>query len=126
MLENLNMISKVVLVTESEVSDEEKPSTPTDETTEHNYSETPYHVFSTGKKWQLVGIVSLAGLFSPLSSNIYFPALGAIAAVGVIHFPYIQIVRRVSNSKQETHTDIALVALTVAVYMAVQGVAPSF
>jgi MFS family permease len=123
MLENLNMISKAVLVTESEVSDEEKPSTPTDETTEHTYSEPPYHVFSTGKKWQLVGIVSLAGLFSPLSSNIYFPALGAIAAVGVTHSSYIKCP---SNGKQETNTDIALVALTVTVYMAVQGVAPSF
>jgi len=45
--------------------------------------EAPYHVFTTRKKWQLVYIVSLAGLFSPLSSNIYFPALGAIAEVGI-------------------------------------------
>ncbi|KAK5651635.1 hypothetical protein OQA88_11810 [Cercophora sp. LCS_1] len=69
-------------------------------------TEPPYHVFSRRKKWQLVIIVSLAGLFSPLSSNIYFPALGAIA--------------------EETHTSIALISLTVTVYMAVQGIAPSF
>jgi hypothetical protein len=43
--------------------------------------EPQYHVFSSGRKKQLVYIVSLAGLFSPLSSNIYFPALGAIADV---------------------------------------------
>jgi len=41
----------------------------------------PYHVFTLAKKKQLVYIVSLAGLFSPLSSNIYFPALGQIATV---------------------------------------------
>jgi len=44
-------------------------------------AEKAYHVFVKRKKWQLVLIVSLAGLFSPLSSNIYFPALGAIAEV---------------------------------------------
>lgn len=43
--------------------------------------EPPYHVFTLAKKIQLVYIVSLAGLFSPLSSNIYFPALGQIATV---------------------------------------------
>ncbi|KAK3693414.1 major facilitator superfamily domain-containing protein [Podospora appendiculata] len=66
----------------------------------------PYHVFTTRQKWQLVYIVSLAGLFSPLSSNIYFPALGAIAT--------------------ELNTSISLVALTVTIYMVVQGLAPSF
>jgi hypothetical protein len=43
--------------------------------------EPPYHVFTLAKKKQLVYIVSLAGLFSPLSSNIYFPALGQITTV---------------------------------------------
>lgn len=46
-------------------------------------TETPYHVFALGKKKRLVYIVSLAGLFSPLSSNIYFPALNTIANVSV-------------------------------------------
>jgi len=45
--------------------------------------EPPYHVFSLAKKRQLVYIVSLAGLFSPLSSNIYFPALGQISKVSI-------------------------------------------
>lgn len=48
---------------------------------EKNLPEPPYHVFSRSKKKQLVYIVSLAGLFSPLSSNIYFPALGQISRV---------------------------------------------
>lgn len=42
-------------------------------------TEAPYHVFTTSKKWQLVLIVSLAGLFSSLSSNVYFPAIPDIA-----------------------------------------------
>jgi hypothetical protein len=48
---------------------------------EKNIPEPPYHVFSRSKKKQLVYIASLAGLFSPLSSNIYFPALGQISRV---------------------------------------------
>ena len=45
------------------------------------HSESPYHVFALRKKKQLAYIASFAGLFSPLSSNIYFPALDAIANV---------------------------------------------
>jgi len=62
-------------------------STSTEETTNGSPpSPSPYHVFERRKKWQLVLIVSLAGLFSPLSSNIYFPALGAIAEVFLSFF----------------------------------------
>lgn len=43
--------------------------------------EPPYHVFTLEKKRQIVYIVSAAAIFSPLSSNIYFPALGQISAV---------------------------------------------
>lgn len=41
----------------------------------------PYHVFTSGQKWRVVVLVSAAGLFSGLSSNIYFPALDLIAKV---------------------------------------------
>lgn len=41
----------------------------------------PYHVFTRSRKLQMVCIVSLAAIFSPLSSNIYFPALGTISKV---------------------------------------------
>lgn len=44
-------------------------------------SQLPYHVFSRRRKKHMVYIVSLAALFSPLSSNIYFPALGDISQV---------------------------------------------
>jgi hypothetical protein len=45
--------------------------------------EPPYHIFTLAKKKQLVYIVSAAAIFSPLSSNIYFPALGAISNVSI-------------------------------------------
>lgn len=41
-----------------------------------------YHIFNRSKKLQIVYIVSAAAIFSPLSSNIYFPALGMISKVG--------------------------------------------
>lgn len=41
----------------------------------------PHHILSRSKKKRLVYLVSLAAVFSPLSSNIYFPALTAIAEV---------------------------------------------
>jgi hypothetical protein len=64
-------------------SDGEKAWPPTNQKQQDARSEPAYHVFTTRKKWELVYIVSLAGLFSPLSSNIYFPALGDIAEVCV-------------------------------------------
>lgn len=66
----------------------------------------PFHVLHKKQKWLLVYLVSLAAMFSPLSSNIYFPAIDTIAT--------------------DLHTNTSLVALTVTVYMVVQGIAPSF
>ncbi|KAM5363422.1 hypothetical protein ACJZ2D_011989 [Fusarium nematophilum] len=41
--------------------------------------EPPHHIFGKKQKWRVIGIIGVAGLFSGLSSNIYFPALDAIA-----------------------------------------------
>lgn len=68
--------------------------------------ETLYHVFGNKRKWLLVYIVSAAGMFSPLSSNIYFPAIDTIAT--------------------DLHASSSLIALTITIYMVVQGIAPSF
>ncbi|KAL4940474.1 hypothetical protein BDV06DRAFT_224047 [Aspergillus oleicola] len=65
----------------------------------------PYHILTTNQKWNLVIFVSLAACFSPLSSNIYFPALNTISS--------------------DLHVDAILVSLTITVYMVVQGIAPS-
>jgi hypothetical protein len=43
--------------------------------------EQQYHVFTNKKKWFVVITIGFAGLFSGLSSNIYFPSLDAIAKV---------------------------------------------
>lgn len=43
--------------------------------------EKPYHVYTSSQKWRVVVLVGAAGLFSGLSSNIYFPALDVIAKV---------------------------------------------
>ncbi|KAH7010190.1 major facilitator superfamily domain-containing protein [Ilyonectria destructans] len=67
--------------------------------------EPPYHVFSKRQKWNFVYLVSLAGSFSPLSSNIYFPAINTISL--------------------ELGVGESLIALTITVYMVVQGIAPS-
>jgi len=45
----------------------------------------PHHVFNRAQKKQLVYLVSIAAMFSPLSSNIYFPALDNISKVGNTH-----------------------------------------
>ncbi|PLN86942.1 major facilitator superfamily domain-containing protein [Aspergillus taichungensis] len=68
-------------------------------------SSPPYHVFTLSHKLQIVYIVSAAAIFSPLSSNIYFPALVMIS--------------------RDLNTSMSLVTLTVTVYMIVQGLAPS-
>jgi hypothetical protein len=41
----------------------------------------PYHIFNKREKWFLIAIIGVAGMFSGLSSNIYFPSLDAIARV---------------------------------------------
>jgi hypothetical protein len=41
----------------------------------------PYHVYSARQKWTVVVLIGVAGLFSGLSSNIYFPSIDAIAKV---------------------------------------------
>ncbi|KAJ5819436.1 hypothetical protein N7474_005027, partial [Penicillium riverlandense] len=65
----------------------------------------PYHVFTRTRKLQMVCIVSLAAIFSPLSSNIYFPALGVIS--------------------KDLNVSMSLTTLTVTIYMIAQGLAPS-
>ncbi|KAI1149431.1 MFS general substrate transporter [Nemania diffusa] len=42
-----------------------------------------YHVFSPRQKWNLIFVIGAAGLFSGLSSNIYFPAEDQIAHVWI-------------------------------------------
>ncbi|KAI9018103.1 major facilitator superfamily domain-containing protein [Phycomyces nitens] len=66
----------------------------------------PYSVFSSGRILLIVVISSSAGMISPLSANIYFPALNAIQA--------------------DFGTSAELVNLTVTLYMVFQGISPAF
>ena len=61
----------------------------------------PYTVFSHRKKWLIILLVAVAGFLSPLSSNIYFPALPVLT--GAFH------------KSQE------MINLTVTVFMICQG-----
>ncbi|RDW70508.1 uncharacterized protein DSM5745_08019 [Aspergillus mulundensis] len=65
----------------------------------------PFHILSSTQKWNLVIFVSLAASFSPLSSNIYFPAIDTISS--------------------DLGVSAELVSLTITVYMIMQGIAPS-
>ncbi|KAF4626811.1 hypothetical protein G7Y89_g11352 [Cudoniella acicularis] len=63
----------------------------------------PYHVFDTTKKKRTLYMVAIVGVLTPLSTFIYFPALGAIL--------------------REFHLNAELVLLTITIHMAVQGIA---
>ncbi|KAF9877124.1 major facilitator superfamily transporter [Colletotrichum karsti] len=66
--------------------------------------EVPYHVFSKNEKWMVIVIIGVAGLFSGLSSNIYFPSLNAIA--------------------QDLNVSLNMVSLTITSYLIIQGISP--
>lgn len=69
-----------------------------------NQPSLPYSIYTRGEKWILVGIVSMAGLFSPLPANIYFPAIPTLATV-------------FNRSTEDLN-------LTVTIYLAMQGCSP--
>ncbi|MCJ1442587.1 MAG: hypothetical protein MMC23_003083 [Stictis urceolatum] len=90
---------------------EEEPEPPSDSTAEPP-SEQPassgpeFSVFTTRQKRAIIFAGSLAAFISPLSSQIYFPALNTIAA--------------------DLHQSISAINLTVTMYLIIQGVAPTF
>ncbi|KAI9662867.1 MAG: hypothetical protein M1821_007914 [Bathelium mastoideum] len=65
----------------------------------------PHSIFSKREKRFIVFMVACAGFFSPLSANIYFPALNTLA--------------------QEYHTTSSVMNLTLTSYMIFQGLAPT-
>ncbi|KAG9314032.1 major facilitator superfamily domain-containing protein [Chiua virens] len=64
----------------------------------------PYSIYTYSEKWFIVSMASLAALFSPLTANIYLPAIPTIATA--------------------FNKSIELINLTVTVYMVLQGVSP--
>ncbi|KAI0782355.1 MFS general substrate transporter [Irpex lacteus] len=68
--------------------------------------EKAYSVYSRSEKWVIVVIASVAGIFSPLTANIYFPAIPELSRV--------------------FGKSVELINLTVTMYMVLQGVSPMF
>lgn len=65
----------------------------------------PWSMFTKGQKCFIVFMVALAGFFSPLSANIYFPALNSLA--------------------RDFNVSSGVINLTLASYMIFQGLAPT-
>lgn len=65
----------------------------------------PWSVFTTRQKRVIVLLVATAGFFSPLSANIYFPALNTLA--------------------DQFHVSSSIINLTLTSYMIFQGLAPT-
>ncbi|KAL8951377.1 MAG: hypothetical protein Q9222_002655 [Ikaeria aurantiellina] len=65
----------------------------------------PYTTFNKSFKRWIVFLVALAGFFSPLSANIYFPALNYLA--------------------KDLHVSLELMNITITVYLVCQGIVPS-
>ncbi|KAJ4393952.1 hypothetical protein N0V93_003169 [Gnomoniopsis smithogilvyi] len=86
-------------------SDNQQPALPPPtQTPSPTPPEEPYHLFDKRKKWFLVVTISMAGLFSGLSSNIYFPSLDAIA--------------------KDLNVSLQDVNLTITSYLIIQGISP--
>ena len=64
-----------------------------------------YTVFSKQQKRWIVFFIAFAGMFSPLSSFIYYPAINSLAS--------------------SLHTTVEAINLTITSYMVVSGITPS-
>ncbi|GJE99620.1 MFS general substrate transporter [Phanerochaete sordida] len=84
----------------------EEPGTPQSTPQPAEHPKKPYSIFTSREKWTIVIMAAVAGLFSPLTSQIYFPALPTLV--------------------QAFHTSTENINLTVTIYMVLQGSAPMF
>ncbi|KAL1796053.1 hypothetical protein ACET3X_006277 [Alternaria dauci] len=66
--------------------------------------EVPYSIYTSKEKWLIVAMVALAGFYSPLPANIYFPAIPTLA-------------RAFGKSIEDINQ-------TVTVYLVFQGISP--
>ncbi|KAF1844623.1 MFS general substrate transporter [Cucurbitaria berberidis CBS 394.84] len=66
--------------------------------------EVPYSIYTSKEKWLIVAMVALAGFYSPLPANIYFPAIPTIA--------------------RAFHKSNDAINQTVTIYLVFQGISP--
>ncbi|KAI9677257.1 MAG: hypothetical protein M1822_008206 [Bathelium mastoideum] len=94
-------------VTSANAEKNQVPSRPSESSPveEQRVVEAPHTFFTLWEKRLIVFAASAAGFFSPISANIYFPALNSL--------------------RQDYHTTSTIINLTVTVYMIFQGLAPS-
>ncbi|KAJ0114644.1 chloramphenicol resistance protein [Diaporthe amygdali] len=85
-------------------SDTEEPE-PDPEALTRATSGPVYSVFSRGMKKWIIGVVTLTSFISPMTANIYFPALNPIA--------------------HDLGVTVTLINLTLTTYMIFQGIAPT-
>lgn len=83
-----------------------------------------YHIFTRRQKWNLIFVIGAAGLFSGLSSNIYFPAEDQIAQVG--QSQQRREVDILLTELQDLKISLSLVSLTITSYLVIQGISPVF
>jgi multidrug resistance protein len=102
--ESLSHLPRSALTDSQQDSDAAVENVLTNGAEDQNHA--PHTIFTKTEKRLIVFMASLAGLFSPISANIYFPALNALTA--------------------EYHTSSTLINLTVSIYLIFQGLAPSF
>ncbi|KAF9068155.1 major facilitator superfamily domain-containing protein [Rhodocollybia butyracea] len=76
------------------------------ETDTINSAEAPYSVFSKRKRVFIIIMTTLCAIISPLSANIYFPALNVLSA--------------------ELHVSSSLINVSLTTFMIFQGLAPVF
>ncbi|KAF7357983.1 MFS domain-containing protein [Mycena venus] len=86
--------------------DSKPEANPSDESNAATAPEEPYSIYTPVEKWFIVALIGFGGLFSPLSSNIYFPVIPTLSEV--------------------FHKPIELINLTVTMYIVFQGLAPMF
>ncbi|EJD03623.1 MFS general substrate transporter [Fomitiporia mediterranea MF3/22] len=96
-----NEKSDHALIQDVERQDRSRPSSPT----HAPQQSVPYSVLLTWETWTVAGMAALGSLFSPLSANVYFPAIPTIS--------------------KAFHESIENINLTVTVYMILQGISPS-
>ncbi|KAI4114172.1 MAG: hypothetical protein LQ345_005005 [Seirophora villosa] len=89
---------------DSENSSPHADSDSTKASHETNDCSVPYSVFSQSTRRWTVLLVALAGFFSPLSANIYFPALNYLA--------------------HDLNVSLKLINLTITAYLIFQGIVP--
>ncbi|KAK8073038.1 MFS transporter [Apiospora saccharicola] len=85
--------------------EEEGPYQPTSYDGEVTPSEAPYSVLSASERRLLTGIIGFSMLFSPLSANIYFPAMEEL--------------------QMQLRTSAQNINLTITAYLVFQAVAPA-